>query len=128
MNNTKPCWPHLWGEELYNSNGFFVQTILADPYNRRREMWVVSLKSSSSAEFETKKIFLKFVFFFEELSRIEVFCEHLIFDMILFIFSVIFQFKIFIIKNIDSKLHFTPQNQLWVPNRRKAIKRLVLVS
>ena len=60
-------------------------------------MWVVSLKSS---------------FFSEELSRIEVFCEHGIFGMILFTFSVNFrQIKIFLIKNINKKLHFRPQNE-----------------
>ena len=58
---------HLWV--------FFVQTILADRYIHLREIWVVSLKSSSSAEFETKKIFFSF-FFFEEFSRIEFLCEH----------------------------------------------------
>ena len=42
---------------------FFVQWILADRYIRRREMWVVSLKSWSSVEFKSKKIFLNFVFF-----------------------------------------------------------------
>ena len=42
---------------------FFVPWILADRYIHRREMCVVSLKSSSSVEFEIKKIFLNFVFF-----------------------------------------------------------------
>ena len=37
---------------------FFIQTNLADRYVHRRELWVVSLKSSSSVEFEIKKIFL----------------------------------------------------------------------
>ena len=58
---------------------FFVQSILADRYIHRREMWVVSLKSWSSIEFKIKKIFLIF-FFFQELSRIEVLCEHGTFD------------------------------------------------
>ena len=66
--------PHLWGEELYTQMGFFVQSILVHRYIHRKEMWVVSLKSSSSVELETKKIFFNFVFF-EELSRIEVLCE-----------------------------------------------------
>ena len=57
---------------------FFVQTILADRYIRRREMWVASLKSWSSVEFKIKKMFLIFVFF-EELSSIEVLCEQGIF-------------------------------------------------
>ena len=50
---------------------------------------MVLLKSSSSVDFKIKKIFFIFVFF-EELSRIEVLCEHRIFGMILFTFSVIF--------------------------------------
>ena len=58
---------------------FFVQTILADRYIHCREMWVVSIKISSSVEFEIKKIFLKIVFFFEEFSSIEVLSEHGIF-------------------------------------------------
>ena len=47
----------------------------------------------------------------------------------LFTFSVIFlQIKTFSIKNNISKLNFTPKmNQFCVPNRLKAIKRLVLV-
>ena len=58
---------------------------------------MVSLKSSSSVEFKTKKIFLNFGFF-EELSRIEVLCEHWIFSMM---FSVIFlQIKIFFIRKL----------------------------
>ena len=65
----------MGGEELYTQMGFFVQTILADRYNHRREVWVVSLKSWSSVEFKMKKIFWMFVPF-EELSSIEVLCEH----------------------------------------------------
>ena len=72
---------------------------------------MVSLKSSSSVEFKIKKIFLKFVFF-EELSRIEVLCENGIISMILVTFSVTFlQNKIFINKNINSKIDFKPQNR-----------------
>ena len=85
--------PHLWGEELYTQMVFFVQSILADRYIHRREMWVVSLKSSSSVEFETKKIFLNFIFF-EELSRIE-FCDNGIISIILLTFSeILVQIKI----------------------------------
>ena len=54
--------PHLWEEELYTQMGFFVQTILADRYIHRREMWVVSLKNWSSVKF--KKIFFAVSFFF----------------------------------------------------------------
>ena len=74
-------------------------------------MWVVSLWSSSSLEFEIKKIFLTFVVF-EELSRIELLCEHVIFGMISFTFSVIFlQIMIFSLKIFYSKLHFMPQKE-----------------
>ena len=92
-------------------------------------MWVVLLKSSSSEEFETKKIFFNFVVF-EELSRIEVFCEHVIVDMILFAFSVIFlHIKTFFLKIlIQNYISRHKKNELWNPNRRKAIQRLVLVS
>ena len=62
---------------------------------------MVSIKSSSSIEFDTKKIFPDFVFFLEELLTIEVLCEHVIFDMILLSFSVIFlQIKTFFIKKM----------------------------
>ena len=88
--------PPVGGGTIYLNGFFFVQSILADRYIHRREMWVVSLESSSSVEFETKKIFLKFVFFFEELSMIEVLCENGIISMILLTFSEIFlQIKIF---------------------------------
>ena len=56
--------PLVGGRTIY-SNVFFVQTILADRYIHRREILVVSLKSSSSVEIEIKKIFV-FRFFFEE--------------------------------------------------------------
>ena len=58
-----------------------------------------------------KKIFLNLIVF-EELSRIEFLCEHGIFDMILFTFSVtILQNKIYSIKKSISKLTFRPQNE-----------------
>ena len=72
---------------------------------------MVSLKISSSLDFEIKKSFLSFVFF-EELSRIEVLCEHVIFGMISFTFSVIFlQSMIFSLKIFHSKKNFTPQKE-----------------
>ena len=78
---------------------FFVPWILADRYIHCREVWVVSLKSSFSVNFEIKKIFFIFVFF-EELSRIEILCEHRIFGMILFTFSVTFlKIIIFLLQN-----------------------------
>ena len=52
------------GEELYTQMGFFiVQSILADRYIHRREMWVVSLESWSRVEFKNKYIIYFFVFF-----------------------------------------------------------------
>ena len=62
---------------------------------------MVSLKSSSSVEFEIKKIFLNFVFFFEELSMFKVSCEHWIFGSLLFTFTVIFvRINVFSTKNL----------------------------
>ena len=49
------------GGTIY-SNGFFVHSILADRYNHRRELRLVSLESLSSVEYGIKKIFLIFVF------------------------------------------------------------------
>ena len=61
---------------------------------------MVSLKSSSSVEFEIKKIFLNFVFF-EELSRFKVSCEHWIFGSLLFTFTVVFvRINVFSTKNL----------------------------
>ena len=50
---------------------------------------MVSLRSSSSVEFEINKIFLNIVFF-EELSRFKVSCKYWIFGSLLFTFTVIF--------------------------------------
>ena len=72
---------------------FFVQSILADRYIHRREMWVVSLKSWSSIEFKIKKIFL-FPFFSRSYRGLK-FCVN---TGYLFTFSVIFQIKMFSIK------------------------------
>ena len=90
---------------------------------------MVSLKSPSSVEFKIKMIFSNF-FFFEQLSRIEVLCEHRMFGMILFIFSVIFlQIKIFSIGLIfQNYISRHKMNQFCLPNRLKMIKRPVLVS
>ena len=61
---------------------------------------MVSLKSSSSAEFGIKKILLNFVFF-EEILRYKILCEHEMFGMILFPFNVVFvQIKIFFFNKI----------------------------
>ena len=58
------------GGSIY-SNGVFVHTILADWYNNRRELWVVSLESLSSEEYGFKKIFSIFAFY-RELSNSKV--------------------------------------------------------
>ena len=96
---------HLW-EELYTQMGFFVQSILAARYIHRREMWVVSLKNSSSLEFEIDKIFVNFAFF-EELPRIEILCEHVVFGMTSFTFSANFSsnYDLFF-KNFSFKIKF----------------------
>ena len=90
---------------------------------------MVSLKSSSSVEFEIKKIFLNLLIF-EELSRFRVLCEHEIFGMILFIFSEIFlQIKI-ISRNVVFQNYISchKMHQFCVPNRLKAIKKDYLGS
>ena len=101
----------LVGEGTIYSNGFFlfsqfwpIDIFIAEKCD------LVSLKSSYSLEFEIKRSFLNFVFF-EELSRIEVLCEHVIFGIISFPFSVIFQIMIFSLQIFLSKLHFTPQKE-----------------
>ena len=90
--------PLVGGGTIYSNGFFFVQTILVDRYIHRTEMLVVSLKSSSSVEFEYKKNFWNFVFF-DKLSRFKVLCEHVIFGMILFtVWGIFAQIKIFSIK------------------------------
>ena len=59
------------GEELYTQMVFFVQTILADRYNNRRELWVVPVESPSSVDYGIKKIFSIFAFY-RELSRFKI--------------------------------------------------------
>ena len=53
--------PLVGREELYTQMGFFVQTILADRYIRRRELWVLSLKSLYTLEYGIKMLFLNFI-------------------------------------------------------------------
>ena len=53
---------HFSGRGTIYSNGFFVQTILADRYIHRRELWVVALESPSSGEYEIEKSFFILVF------------------------------------------------------------------
>ena len=57
--------PHFSGEggTIYSTGIFFVQSILADRYIHRRELWVVSLKNPSRVEYGIKKIFSIFVFY-----------------------------------------------------------------
>ena len=59
------------GGTIYSTGFFFVQSILADRYIHRRELRLVSLESSSSVEYEIKKIFLIFVFD-REISRFKL--------------------------------------------------------
>ena len=85
---------------------------------------MVSLKSLFLVEFETKNIFLKFVYLVE-LSRFKFSCEHGICCSLLLTFTVIFIFsmKIFI-KNFSSRqkrIKF-----LFLIDERQ--KRLVFVS
>ena len=78
--------PTLVGRRNYILNWvFFVQSILADRYIHRRELWVVSLKSPASVEYGIKKIF-QFSFFTGSYWGLK-FCEHL---TVLFTFSVVF--------------------------------------
>ena len=114
----------MWGEELYTQMGF-VQSILVDRYIHRRNVSGIIKKLFQRRFQNKKKISLNFVSFFEELSRIEVLCEHGIFGMILFTLSVIFlQIKIFSIKIVfQIYISCHKLNQLCVPNRLKAIKK-----
>ena len=64
--------PTLVGrEELYTQLGFFVQSILADRYVHRRELWVVSLESTYIQKHRNKKHF-RISFFYSELLRFEI--------------------------------------------------------
>ena len=65
------CCDPLGGRNYTLKWVFFVQSILTDRYIHHTELWVVTLKSTSSLEYEIKKIFLNFVFY-RELSRFEV--------------------------------------------------------
>ena len=47
----------LEGEGTIHSNGFFVQSILADRYIHRRELRLVSLESLSSVEYGIETFF-----------------------------------------------------------------------
>ena len=80
------CSDPTWGE-LYTQLGFFVQTILADRYIRRRNVSGIIKKLVQRRVQEKKRFFFKFRFYFEELSRIEVLREHGIFGMTMFTFS-----------------------------------------
>ena len=81
------------GEELFNQMGFFVQSILADWYIHRREK-LVQQRVRNYNEFLIS-------FFFEELSRFRVSCEHVMFGMILLPFRVFFvQIQIFSLKKL----------------------------
>ena len=75
-------------------------------------MWLVLLKSSSSVAFETIKVLLNFILF-EELSKIEILCEPVIFRMILF--SVIFlKMKIFFYWKMLIKKYISRQIRIYI--------------
>ena len=63
--------PLLRGGGTIYSNGFFVQSILADRYIHRRELRLVPLEILSSVEYGIKKIFLIFVFY-REISKLKL--------------------------------------------------------
>ena len=66
--------PHLWGRNYILNWVFSVQTILSDRYIHRREMWAVSLKIPSSAEYGIKISF--WISFFRASCRGLNFCEY----------------------------------------------------
>ena len=96
----------LVGGRNYILKWVFFQSILADPYIHRREMWVVSLKSSSRVEFGIKKIFLNFVFF-GELSRFK-FCVNT--WWLAWFCSLFVQIKIFFYKKYKFKITLSATN------------------
>ena len=59
------------GGTIYSNGFFFVQSIFADQYIHRRELRLVLLENSSSAEYGIKMIFLNFLFY-RELSRFKL--------------------------------------------------------
>ena len=73
-NKTNPelyCSDPSWGGRNYILKWVvFVQTILADRYNNRRELWLVSLEIPSRLQYGIKKIFAIFNFY-RELSRLK---------------------------------------------------------
>ena len=50
--------PLVGGGTIY-LNGFFVQSIFADRYNHRRELWVVSSESPSSVKISQNSDFFR---------------------------------------------------------------------
>ena len=96
-----------------------MQSILVDRYIHRREIWVVSLKSWSSAELKIQKIFFDFCFF--RSYRGLKFCVK---TGYLLTFSVIFLQIIFSIKIVfQTKISCQKMNQFCVLKRLKALKK-----
>ena len=94
--------PLVGGGTICSNGVFFVQTILADRCIHRREMWVISIKSSPRVKFEINNFF-NFVFL-EELFKNS--WEHWIFGSLLFPFSVYFvRFNIFFLQIFFQNSH-----------------------
>ena len=119
----------LVGEGTIYSNGFFCSINFGRSiYSSWRNMSSI-IKKLIQRRIRNLKNFLNFVFF-QELSRFELSCEHLIFGSLFvqfyrnFRWITIFSMIIFILNYISSR----KTNHFSDPNWRKAIKRLVLVS
>ena len=61
----------LVGEEVYTQMGFFVQTILADRYNHRRELWVVSLEFDFTIDVTTRRVICTLVLSLQLMLQLE---------------------------------------------------------
>ena len=110
--------PTCWGRNYILKWVFFVQSILFDRYIHSKELWVVSLKSSSSVELETKNFF-EFCFFRGVIEGwifvwttgyLAWFCS-----LLVQFFFKLRPFNKILIQNSVSRLKI---NQFWVPNRR----------
>ena len=110
-----------YGPFTYSNGFFFRQFWPIDIFIVEKCDWY---KSSSSVQFEIKKIFLNFVCF-EELSRFKVSCEHEIFGSLLFTFSLIFvRINIFSINILNQNyLSRYKKHEFGAPKTRKTVKK-----
>ena len=121
------CSDPTCGGRNYILKWFFVQTILAERYINRREMWVVSLKSSFSVNFGIKEILFWISFFFR--GVIEVWSFLWTRDVWQDFVHFLFKLRFFSTKNINSKIFLMLQmKQSCVSNRRKALKKGSVLS